>query len=428
MKKLILILFFCLVNLTSSQVQSNNLLQQLEVDYEKELDFNPDKAFAFNSHIYLIQNRNESYSPILVCLDIEGNEIFKKYFDTAILDVSVTDDGELIAISTSRKSGECYYCIEYFTKIYDRQGVLISKIKSTTYHTKISKDGNYLITTRVEEGEQQGQLEVFEINTGEKLQLPISKKYSYFFADFISSTKVVLVTHHVSHTRDETQARRSRENIKLQNIVDSLTIFDLSTNMIEINKELNYSKTKFFSTIINKEALWIAPEEKGIFIYGKIKQPESKASEQRSGLLVLNSKGDKIWEKSFEKENNEFEGVDDIEFIDRNNALILKYGILNSEFILVDIISGNEKWNHNLGSKFTGKINGFLISDSPSILSVDFKSYKESFNLLMKFTMRNGEMLEQQKNNNILTKSLNNIVLKQGNRIIKGKHTTMEER
>lgn len=420
-------LFLLSFNLFIAQEQTGSFFKDAKVNYEKQLDFNPDEAVAFENHTFLIQHRNESQIPILVNVDNAGNKIFRKEFDTFIGDFSTTEDGSIIAVSVPQPYDEqnCYYCVDYYTHIYDNQGTLISKIKTPTFHTKISKDGNYLITTKVEEGEQEGRFEVFDVNTSEKIQLPFEKKYSYFHADFISSAKVVLLTHHYSRTRDKTQPRKSRKAVKLKKMVDSLTIFDLTTNTVEVSKEIRYSKTNFFSTNQNKKSIWVSPNGDKIFITGANKSPIEKPSLQRNVLLALNVKGETIWEKSFE-ENNEFESVEDLEFLDNNIVLILKFGIINSELKLINTQDGKENWNYKLGPKFSGKLRGFVIDESDSTLMVDLNLRADESGLgqkvkkdVMEFDLIRGELLNQVKGISVLSKSRKYLVIKDAANIIR---------
>lgn len=422
MKKTILsLLVFLTIQITNAQDNVAALFNDAQIIFEKELNTIPVEVFPFEGHTFITGAADGIHEDVLLILDKSGNQIAEKPLENTIyFPVTASRNGEFINLPTIiSHPDECYYCIEFFAYTYDKKGNLISEIKTTTYHTELSPNGDYLITTKVEDVEQGGWFEAFDVKTGEKISLPAIGKYSHFHAAFINDTKVALVTHHFEIKFDTTQHRRSRKYRTSIELGDSLTILDLKSKTVDLKAKLKYSGTDFFSTQFDNKALWISPDGSKILIVGASKPQEEKSAREKYALIALSSKGELLWNKSFEQEENDFEGVEDMVFLDNNTAAVLKFGLIQSELKLINLEDGKENWNYQLGPKFSAQIKGFSVSKTDAAFAIDFSSSWEEYKLTMRFNREKPELLNTLEGKTILSKSMKYSAVKEGENSIK---------
>jgi hypothetical protein len=347
-----------------------------QVVWEKKFDFPILEAYARGDRaIFVIGNKPRE----IAILDNTGKEIMRKTY-VGLNRVSISDDGNRILVSYE-KEGYIPGSGTAQVDILDGSGSMIGEIPKTTLPGLIiSADGKYGITTEICM-DSPGKFEAFEIETGKRLKLPFNHKYQQYFAKYIDVNKVALLLQGAESIRDKIT------NKKIKTIYKPAVIFiyDLSTNTIEVEREIYTVNGRKFRFHIFHNALWISPDGEYIGIAGHISPYKDKSIIAAYNLLMLNNKADILWEKTFEEEDNKYEGIKNAKFVDNGIFLVLKFGIQQSQLFLFDPNMRKEKWKYNLGPRYKGRLNDAYVNKDKNQIYVKLKKD------IWKFDLNNGE-------------------------------------
>ncbi|MCD4691809.1 MAG: hypothetical protein K8R79_02750 [Calditrichales bacterium] len=348
-----------------------------QVVWEKKFDFPILEAYSRGDRaIVVIGNKPRE----IAILDNTGKEIMRKTY-VGLNRVSISDDGNRILVSYE-KEGYIPGSFIVQVDILDELGTKIGEIPKTYYPGLIiSKDGKYSITTNVNGPGAPGRFEVFENETGCNIKLPIKYKYQHFYAQFLDKNKVIILLQGIEIIRD----KKTKKRINSKKKPALFLIYNIYDNKIEVEKEiLSINEQPFWLGIVYNE-LWVSPDGEHIAISGYNLSWESRSAPSPYTLLMMNKNGEILWEKTFEEEDNVYEGIKSAKFIDNENFLAFKFGINQSQLFLFDPNMRKEKWKYNLGPRYEGRLNNAYVNKDKNQIYVKLKKD------IWKFDLNNGE-------------------------------------
>lgn len=345
MARLLFVVVILLFNMTMvGQENIKKVFPNLEQLTYLSLNINFDQTYTFNNNFILFSKGRTS---TIASFDWSGNELFRYNIDKYIYSPSIAKEGEKISFSVKEiDPNRKYYEYDKIAKVINNKGVVVKEIKVSSHFTKISDDGEYLITTRNDDDlDRIGYFEIFKLSTNEKIKFPFDISYNHFHADFISINKVVALFHNIEYERGQ---KRGRERFIEKKNTEYFVIFNLESRTIELKTEIKFPGTGYFSSNSTHRSIWISPYEEIIFITGSSKPFLTKKSLASYALIAMTYTGEIIWARTFEEEKNDYEGIDQIEFINKDYLLVLKYGLNNSEFRIISSEFGNDVRNYAL--------------------------------------------------------------------------------
>ena len=360
------------------------------------------------------RNVNEIY-----IIDKSGNELMSKSYSLAS-DVSVSQNGDRILIpyiSLESALGMPIFNVD----VLDNSGNVIRSFKNvSTDGVKLSKNGKYFITTRIELVDKYGYFETYDVEKGEKLTINIIKQGNHFFADFISDNKVVIIFQNIQRIKrdrkDIIRDRKSRDKKadkrailrdkmdrrpKTIRMPTRFIIYNLTTGQVELEQEI-YSQNgnPVWTGFRHEHTLMVSPNGKYIAIAGYNMPFLQKRASCPYTLLMFNNSGIKLWEIEFSEENSKHEGIEDGIFIDEQELLIYKESIYSSKLYLFDIMSGQIKWITPFGKNAYGKIKSVTLEKKSDNLLFKVYGHKK-LDGIWKFNRETGELKARLKQANL---------------------------
>lgn len=322
----------------------------------------------------------------MVIYNQEGEFIKRKEY-RSVQELSTSTSGNKIFVPFRRIDPNLKYYEEiYDAEIFDSSGNKISEIQNiSSPHAMISDNGRYAITTRVGGAEDRGKFEIFNIETGQKLKIQFRYKYQFFFAQFLSDNKIIILLQRYETVRDEKTGKKLSSNAK----PTMLIIYDIESNNILKEKEINAINGNPFWLNRFNETICVSDNGKYIAIAGYNQPWQKKRSRQPYVLLLLDEIGNIIFEQVFDSEKDRREGINNSKFIDDRYLLTLKHGVEQSKLIVYNAELNKEVWRYTLGKGyFAKKIRDAYLDKEKNHLLVNL-------NGIWKFRLNDGELLNR---------------------------------
>lgn len=401
-------LILCVLTVSPLFPQSNfkNLFPQQTNILEKEINLNIREVHSIkNNTLLLVQENPETdLTCKLLFLNELGEEITTKSY-IGISSISTSLDGKRVLVpfirdlSTEQRTHRVYYDAD----ILDNNSAQVSRIKDlSTPHITISNDGNYVATTRNGGGDESGRFKLFNVINETEIDISLKYKYDYFFAEFLHNEKIAIIIQPVSEIlRDIPTGKITGYNKKRARLL----IYDLTTEVLTKDKELYSSNQNSVWVSMSSGMMAASDDGKYIAVAGNNLPFNKKKASSPYYLMLMNNDGSLIWEKSYNQENNRFEGVRKLKFLNSEHLIVEKFGLVNSELYLHNLNNNNENWRFLLAPKYNFFLKSATINENNNLILVG------SENGAWRFEAESGRLIEKSTDVKLMDIKMENQVL-----------------